>query len=204
VLAEFRNPVVIITKSKLVTRDIDILQSLATHQAAAVFVSITSLDGDLSRTLEPRAAQPQARLEAVKMLAAAGIPTGVLVAPVIPGLTEHLLPSILAAAGEAGARSASFVMLRLPHAVAPLFESWLGQHFPDAKEKVLGRIRDMRGGRLNDSRFGSRMRGEGILAQSIKALFQMGCRQAGIRGRMPKLSADAFLPPAGRQLTLFS
>jgi DNA repair photolyase len=195
VLEEFRNPLVIITKSKLVTRDVDVLARLAEHRLAGVFVSITSLDASLSRTLEPRASLPTQRLDAVKMLAEAGIPTGVLVAPVIPGLTDHLLPSILSESAANGARFASYVMLRLPLGVAPLFERWLEQHFPDSKEKVLGRIRDLRGGQLNDPRFGARMRGEGILADSVKALFQMGCRRAGVTGRMPELATESFRNP---------
>jgi DNA repair photolyase len=204
VLVEYRNPAVIITKSKLVTRDIDMLGELARHKAAAVCISITSLDDALSRKLEQRAARPEARLEALRTLAAAGIPSGVLVAPIIPGLTEHMSPDILVAAAQAGASFAGCVMLRLPHAVAPLFENWLGQHFPDAKEKVLGRIRAVRGGQLNDSRFGVRMRGEGTLAESIHAIFRIGCRKAGIIGRFPQLSTASFQVPGSQQLQLFA
>jgi DNA repair photolyase len=204
VLAEFRNPAVVITKSKLVTRDIDVLGELARHKAVAVCVSITSLDDELSGRLEPRAARPHARLEAIRELSKAGIPTGVLIAPIIPGLTDHLTPGILAAASESGAKFAGSVMLRLPHAVGPLFVNWLEQHFPDAKEKVLGRIRDIRGGQLNDSRFGVRMRGEGRLAENIRAIFRMGCRKAGIIGRFPELSAASFKAPGSQQLELFA
>jgi DNA repair photolyase len=204
VLAEFGNPVVIVTKSRLVTRDLDVLKDLANQQAVSVFLSITSLDGDLSRVLEPRAAQPQARLEAIAALAEAGIPVGVLAAPVIPGLTDHLLPSILQAAAAAGARAAGYVMLRLPHGLAPLFDAWLDQHFPDAKEKVLGRLRDVRGGKLNDPRFGMRMRGEGYLAETIKRLFQLGCAKAGLTGRFPNLATTSFKRPGSEQRLLFS
>jgi len=203
VLADFRNPVVVITKNHLVTRDLDLLGSVARRDAAAVFLSITTLDGALCRVLEPRATQPQGRLAAVEALAQADIPVGVLVAPVIPGLNDHEIPAILAAAARAGARFAGYVMLRLPFAVAPLFEGWLEQHFPEKKDKVLGRIRDLRGGKLNDARFGSRMRGEGILAGTIKDLFALARRKAGIHGRAPKLSAAAFRRPGGTQALLF-
>jgi DNA repair photolyase len=164
VLAEFRNPVVIITKNHLVTRDVDVLGELAQYEAVRVFLSITTLDGGLGRVMEPRASHPLRRLAAIEMLSQAGVPTGVLVAPVIPGLTDHELPSIITAAVQAGARAAGYVTLRLPHGVGPLFEQWLTQHFPDRKDKVLHRIRAIRGGQLNDPRFSSRMRGEGIFA----------------------------------------
>jgi len=203
VLAEFRNPVIVVTKSHLVTRDLDVLSTLARHDAAAVFLSVTSLDGELCRVLEPRASQPQGRLAAIEAAARAGVPVGVLVAPVIPGLNDHEIPAILTAAAGAGARFAGYVVLRLPHAVAGLFEEWLGQHFPDKKDKILGRIRDLRGGKLNDPRFGSRMRGEGILARTIKDLFTLASRKAGIHGRGPKLSPAAFRRPGETQPLLF-
>jgi len=203
VLAEFRNPATIITKSHLVTRDIDVLAELARHDAVSVFVSVTTLDGDLARVLEPRAAQPAGRLAAVAELARAGIPVGVMVAPVIPGLTDHEMPSILQAAKDAGAGGAGYVLLRLPLAVAPLFESWLDQHFPEKKSKVLGRIRSLRGGKLNDSRFGSRMRGEGELADVLKDMFTLACCRAGFQGRGPELSTAAFRKPDDTPLTLF-
>jgi DNA repair photolyase len=203
VLAEFRNPVAIVTKNRLVARDADLLGELATHRAAAVFLSITTLDAGLAGVLEPRAARPAARLEALAELRRAGVPVGVLVAPVIPGLNDHEIPSVLAAAAEAGAAHAGYVVLRLPHGVADLFSAWLDRHFPDGKEKVLGRIRDLRGGQLNDSRFGRRMRGEGVLAAQIKSLFALGCRRAGITGRGPELSAAAFRRPGGTQRLLF-
>jgi DNA repair photolyase len=203
VLAEFRNPVVIITKNHLVTRDVDILSELSQHEAARVFLSVTTLDGGLSRVMEPRASHPLRRLAAIEMLSQAGVPTGVLVAPVIPGLTDHELPSILAAAVQAGAKVAGYVTLRLPHGVGPLFEQWLGQHFPDRKDKVLHRIRAIRGGKLNDPRFNSRMRGEGIFAEQIRSLFALACRKAGIDGRGPALSTAAFRLPSNRQLSLF-
>jgi DNA repair photolyase len=203
-LVEFRNPVVIITKNHLVTRDVDLLGELAQHHAARVFLSITTLDGSLSRVMEPRASQPTRRLAAIEMLSQASVPTGVLVAPVIPGLTEHELPSIIAAAARAGARSAGYVTLRLPHGVGPLFEQWLAQHFPDRKDKVLRRIRAIRGGKLNDPRFNSRMHGEGIFAEQIHSLFALACRKAGCDGRGPTLSTAAFRVPSEVQLSLFA
>jgi DNA repair photolyase len=203
VLAEFRNPVAVVTKNRLVTRDADLLGELAGHGAAAAFLSITTLDGDLARVLEPRASQPSGRLAALSELRGAGVPVGVLVAPVIPGINDHEIPAILAAAAKAGARFAGYVVLRLPYGVADLFADWLERNFPDRKEKVLGRIRDLRGGRLKDSRFGRRMRGEGALAEQIKALFALGCRRAGIRGRGPALSTAAFRQPGGTQRLLF-
>ncbi len=202
VLARFRNPVGIITKNQLVTRDIDLLGELAAHEAAAVNISITSLDPKLQRILEPRTSAPRARLEAIRQLRAAGVPVGVMTAPIIPGLTDHEVPAILAAAAEAGAQFAGYTVVRLPYAVAPLFERWLEEHFPDRKEKVLGRIRHLRGGeKLNDPRFKSRMRGEGIFAEQIRDLFTAGCKRAGI-GERPGLSTAAFRRP-NDQLTLF-
>ena len=148
-----------------------------------MFVSITSLDEELIGRLEPRTTRPRGRLSTIAALAAAGIPTGVMVAPMIPGLTEHEIPTILKAAAEAGARWAGYTIVRLPLGVAGLFEDWLGQHFPDRKEKVLERIRAMRGGRLNDSRFGVRMSGEGNAAIMISQIFQGACRRAGLNRR---------------------
>ena len=203
VLAEFRNPVGIVTKNFLVTRDIDLLAELARHHAAAVYVSITTLDAELRKIMEPRTSPPAARLEAVRRLAQAGIHVGILMAPIIPGLTDHEIPSILEAAAEAGAKSAGHVTLRLPHAVAPLFEQWLQTHFPDRKEKVLNRLRAMRGGKLYDSQFGQRMRGEGIFADQIDQLFDVARRKVGIAERGGELSAAAFRRPGGAQLQLF-
>jgi len=203
VFVEFRNPVMIVTKNYLVTRDMDLLGELARDKAAAVFISITTLDTSLSRTMEPRTSQPARRIVAIEELARAGVPVGVLVAPVIPGLTDHELPSIIAAAVQAGAQFAGHGLLRLPHGVAPLFEQWLTQHLPERKEKVLNRIRAIRGGKLNDSRLVSRMKGEGIFAEQIAALFSLACRKAGIVKRGPQLSTAAFRRPPGAQLLLF-
>jgi DNA repair photolyase len=137
------------------------------------------------------------------MLSESRVPVGVLVAPVIPGLTDHEMPAILRAAADAGARFAGYVPLRLPYAVKELFERWLEDHFPDRKEKVLGRIRDLRGGKLNDPRFGSRLRGEGIFAEEIRALFTIACRRAGIADGRAELSAAAFRRPGAAQLSLW-
>ncbi|HXU77310.1 MAG TPA: PA0069 family radical SAM protein [Methylomirabilota bacterium] len=200
VLRDFRNPVVIITKNLLVTRDIDVLSEMARFQAAAVFISVTTLDTELRKVMEPRTSPPTARLGAISALAKAGIPVGVLVAPVIPGLTDHEIPALVEAAAQAGARTAGYVMLRLPHAVAPLFEQWLGTHFPDRKEKVLNRLRSMRQGKLNESAFGRRMRGEGIFADQVEALFDVACRKHGLGNERVSLSTAAFRKPAGNQM----
>jgi len=203
VLAEFRNPVVIITKNELVTRDIDVLSELARYDAALVLMSVTSLDNDLARELEPRASQPRRRLAAIEQLAMAGIPVGSMVAPVIPGLTDHEIPAIVAAVAAAGAKSAGYVPLRLPYGVAPLFEEWLTLHRPLQKDKILGRIREIRDGRLNDPDFGSRMQGKGVYAQHIAELFEISCRKAGLNNSRPKLSSAAFRRPSAPQLSLF-
>ncbi|MFO0983434.1 MAG: PA0069 family radical SAM protein [Planctomycetota bacterium] len=200
VLAEFKNPVAIVTKNHLVARDVDLLQQLAQVDAAAVFLSITTLDDALCGVLEPRTSRPPARLAAIRELRAANVPVGVLVAPVIPALTDHALPAILAAAAAAGAQFAGYVVLRLPHGVRPLFERWLARHAPLKRAKVLGRLRDLRGGRLNDPRFGSRMTGEGAFAGEIAALFKLACRRAGIATQMPQLSTGAFRRPGERTL----
>jgi DNA repair photolyase len=208
VLAAARQPVAVITKSELVTRDLDLLSELARHQAARVCLSITTLDGELARRMEPRASHPRDRLKAVAEIAAAGVPVGVMVAPIVPAITDHEIPRILEAAAAAGARWAGYTVMRLPGAVAGLFQGWLERHYPDRKEKVLHRIRELRGGRLNDPRFGSRMRGEGIFAEQIRNLFTSARRRHGLDQPLPELSAAAFrCPPAagpcGGQLPLF-
>jgi DNA repair photolyase len=203
VLAKFRNPLAIITKNRLVTRDVDLLGELARYDASAVNVSVTSLDPNLQRVLEPRTSSPSARLEAIATLHAAGIPVGVMVAPIIPGLTDHEVPRIVEACAKAGAQFAGYTIVRLPWAIAPLFEHWLDEHFPEKKEKVLQRIRDIRGGtKLNDARWGTRTKGEGIFAEQIRSMFEVSCRRFGIGGR-PALSTAAFRRPR-EQLDLFS
>jgi DNA repair photolyase len=206
VLRDFRNPLGIVTKNHNVTRDADVLADLAKLNAAIVFISVTTLDATLTAKLEPRASVPARRLAAIETLSQAGVPVGVLTAPVIPGLTDHELPAILSAAAKAGARYAGFVPLRLPGAVAPLFERWLADHFPDRKDKILNRVRSIRGGKLNDPNFGSRMHGEGEFADHIAHLFALGCKKAGISGESLHLSTEHFrVPPsaAGGQMGLF-
>jgi DNA repair photolyase len=202
VLAEFRQPVGIITKNFLVTRDLDLLAELARWQCVSVNISVTTLDADLAGKLEPRAARPEHRLRAIRLLAEAGVPVNVLVAPVIPGLTEHELPGILAAAAAAGARRAGYVLLRLPYAVKDIFLQWLDDHEPGKKERVLSRLRDLRGGKLYDATFGTRMRGEGIFAEQIRRMFEVAARRSGLNREETVLSTAHFRRPGGMQLEL--
>lgn len=202
VLVDFRNPVAIVTKNFLVTRDIDLLKELARFDAVGVYLSVTTLDANLARVMEPRTAQPAARLRAVEMLAKAGVPVGILMAPIIPAINEPEIPAVLKAAANAGAQYAGYVVLRLPYAVKTLFEDWLERHFPDRKEKVLNRIREMRGGKLNEAEFGKRMRGEGIFAQQIRKMFEVARRRAGIANQGPKLSTDSFRRVESKQMQL--
>ena len=202
VLAEFRNPVFIVTKNRLVTRDLDLLSELARHHAVSVWLSITTLDSELRKVMEPRTSPPMSRLAALRELSAAGIPAGVNVAPIIPGLTDHETPAILKAAAEAGATSAGYTIVRLPYAVAPLFEKWLDTHFPGRKEKVLNRLRTMHGGKLYDAQWGKRFGGEGIFAEQISQMFKVARRKAGIPGDGAELSTAPFRRPGGAQLSL--
>ena len=203
VLAEFRNPVAVITKNDLVARDLDLLRQMAGWGGAVVHLSVPTLDAGLANVMEPRASTPGRRLGALEELSAAGVPTGVLAAPVIPGLTDHELPAVLRAAAEAGARFAGYVPLRLPHAVADLFEEWLEEHFSDRKAKILARIRAMRGGRRNDPDYGARMRGEGAYADEMAGLFRMGCRRWGLDTTRPRLSVSEFRRASPGQGQLF-
>ena len=203
VCAEFRNPIAIITKNALVTRDRDVLGELARHACAAVFVSVTSLDAGLAGRLEPRAARPAHRLRAIHELSEAGIPVGVMVAPIIPGLTDHEMPAILEAAAAAGARTAGYTLLRLPYAVKDIFQRWLDDHAPTKKARILGRVREIRGGKLNVSEWGRRLRGDGIFAEQIRALFDAAARRAGLAHGRLELSAAHFRRPGGTQLSLF-
>jgi DNA repair photolyase len=203
VLADFRNPVGIVTKNHLVTRDIDVLKRLAEFNAVAVNVSVTTLDSKLAHIMEPRTSPPERRLKAIEELASAGIPVGVMAAPVVPGLTDHEITSIIAAAASAGAREAGYVVLRLPYAVAELFENWLSQHFPQRKKKVLDHIRDLRDGKLNDPEFSSRMRGHGAYADQIRSMFTLACKKAGIPTKRTSLSTEHFRRPPGDQPSLF-
>lgn len=201
VLAEFRNPVAVITKNELVTRDLDLLAELARHDAAAVSLSVTTLDPALTGRMEPRTSRPERRLAAIRKLTDAGVPAGVMVAPIVPGLTEHELPEILSAARDAGAVRAGYVTLRLPGAVAPLFEQWLERHFPDRKNKVLNRLRDLHDGDLYRPEFGQRMRGTGEWARQIEALFDSVCRRVGLARAFTPLNTAAFRR-RGQQLLL--
>jgi DNA repair photolyase len=202
VLAEFRNPVAIVTKNELVTRDIDLLGELAGYDAATVMISVTTLDDEVAGAMEPRTSRPGRRLAAIERLVEAGIPCGVLVAPVVPGLNDHEIPSILSEAAARGASSAGYVLLRLPGVVEPIFDDWLRRAFPGRRSKILERLRDLRNGRLNDSRTGVRMRGEGQYAHQISAMFRTGARRAGLNRRGTELSTAAFRRPG--QLDLFA
>lgn len=203
VMAEFRNPVSMITKNALVTRDIDILGEMAKWNGTYVYISITTLDNELCGDLEPRTSRPAARLKAIEELAKAGVPVGVNVAPVIPGLNDHELTLIMKAARDAGAISAGYVPVRLPLAVSPLFEAWLEHHRPLRKEKVMGNIRDMRDGKNNDSNFGTRMKGKGAIAENLRQMYQISLRKFGLNQKKIELDSSLFRRP-GDQLDLLS
>lgn len=204
VCAELRHPIFIITKNALVTRDLDVLSELARFNCVAVHVSVTTLDADLGGELEPRASRPAARLRAIEQLSAAGVPTGVMVAPVIPGLTDHEMPAILKAAADAGAKRAGYVMLRLPHAVKAIFTQWLDDHAPTKKARILDRLRTLHGGKLYASDWGKRMSGEGIFADQLDVLFNATVRRAGLNCEQFDLSTEHFRRPGGSQLELFA
>jgi len=195
VFAEFRNHVSAITKSALVARDADLFAELARHDAAHVLFSVTTLDPELARRLEPRAARPDRRLEAMATVAAAGVPVGVMIGPVIPGLNDAEIPRILAAAARAGAQSASWVLVRLAKPLDELFDAWLATHYPERRERVLARIRDTRGGQISDARFFRRQRGQGEYADQIASLFEIAARKYGLDRRLPSLETDAFRRP---------
>jgi DNA repair photolyase len=204
VFAEFKAPVGIITKNYLVTRDIDLLQELTMYNCVSVFMSVTTLDKHLGQKMEPRTSSPQRRIKAIEELAKAGISVGVNVAPVIPGLTDHEIPDILRACADAGATSAGFIVLRLPFKVKNLFEDWLEQNFPDRKEKVLNRLKSMRNGKLNNTEFGARMKGEGEFYNHIKSVFEIHAKRLGLNRKSMQLSTDHFIKMHGEQLGLFS
>ncbi len=205
VLGEARHPVTVVTKSALVERDADLLADLARDGLVEVLLSITTLDEDLARRLEPRAGRPRRRLAAMKALAEAGVPTGVLFAPLIPGLNDHEMESVLAAAREAGAQFAGWVLLRLPLEVEALFRDWLARHQPGRAERVFSLLRQMRGGRANDPRFGHRMRGEGPLAEIHRRRFELACARLDLNRTRRSLDCGRFVPPAaeGTQRRLF-
>lgn len=202
VLRDFGNPAALITKNHLVTRDIDIFKVMAQNQTIAINISITTLDRGLARAMEPRASQPEMRLRAVEALAKENIPVGIMIGPVLPGLTEHEIPAILKAASEAGAHSAYYTMLRLPYGVKDLFQTWLAEHYPDRAQKILNRIREMRNGKLYDSAFGTRMRGTGVHADQISKIFALYKKRYGLNKRV-YLSTNSFNKNAGdKQLSL--
>lgn len=205
VLAEHNHPVAITTKGTLIERDIDLLKPMAAKGLVHVGISVTTLGSRLSRQLEPRAPVPARRLKTIRALAEAGIPTRVMVAPVIPALTDHELEAILGAAATHGAKTAAYIMLRLPLEVAPLFEDWLHSHVPDRAQRVLNRIREIRGGKLNSAEFGTRMKGEGDWAELLGKRFEIALSRTGLSKRTTPLRTDLFAvpPKPGDQLSLF-
>lgn len=203
ILAEFRNPVAIVTKNHLVTRDLDLLLELNRFQACGVYLSITSVSPSLSARMEPRASSPRRRLDAVRQLSEAGIPCGVMAAPIIPGLNDDQIPAILEAAAEAGARRAGYILVRLPHGLRELFADWLGTHFPDRRDRVLNRLREARGGDLNDPRFHHRMKGGGEYAEQIGRLFETSRRRVGLEGGRTRSPSAAAFRRRTAQRTLF-
>lgn len=201
-LLECRHPVSIVTKSAMIERDIDILSELSRQNLAQVFISVTTLDIELARKMEPRASSPKRRLEAVRKLSESGIPCGVMAAPVIPFLTDHELESILHAAREAGAQSAYYTLLRLPHELKELFSDWLETHYPLKAAHVMSRLRQMREGRENDPDFGSRMRGKGIFADLLEKRYRIAVSRLGFNERHIVLDTSRFRSPTG-QMDLF-
>lgn len=203
-MLEHRHPLTIVTKSALIERDLDLLGELAGHGLLQVAVSITTLEAGLARRLEPRAASPERRLQTVARLSAAGIPTSVLVAPLIPVLTDHELETLLHRAHTAGARWAGYVLLRLPHEVQGLFEGWLAEHAPLKAEHVMQRIRDCHGGEAYRAEFGNRMRGSGVFAELIRKRYQLAMKRLAFPG-LPDLNCGLFRVPqaATPQLSLF-
>lgn len=205
VLAEHNHPVDITTKGTLIERDLDLLRPMAAKGLVRVGISVTTLGSRLSRQLEPRAPAPARRLKTIRALSEAGVPVRVMVAPVIPALTDHELEAIVAAAGVHGAKVAMYIMLRLPREVGPLFEEWLMTHVPDRASRVLNRLRELHGGEIYDSRFGKRMTGEGDWAELMSKRFDIALRRAGMTRQVTPLRTDLFaVPPrAGDQLSLF-
>jgi len=206
-LSACEHPLTIVTKSALVERDIDLLAPMARKNLAKVFISVNTLDHALARRLEPRAASPARRIATLKTLSDAGIPCGVMVAPMIPGLTDKSIEEVLAAAAAAGAKAAGWIMLRLPFEVKPLFKEWLAAHYPLRADHVMAIVRDVRGGRENDPRFGARMKGGGNYAELISKRFDLACRKLGLNAERrgeAELECSLFRPPTpGRQMSLF-
>lgn len=203
VMAEFRNPVGLITKNHLITRDIDLLCELNKYNCVSVTISVTTLDKDLTNVMEPRTSRPERRLETIRRLADAGIPVGVNVAPIIPGLTDHECAEILEKAAIAGATFAGYTIVRLPYKVKDLFVEWLEQHYPNRKKKVLRKILDIRDGKLNNSEWGKRMKGSGNFSRQISDLFEVQTKRLGLNEKRRYLRTDHFVKSAGSQLKLF-
>jgi DNA repair photolyase len=204
VLAEADHPLTITTKSDRVLRDLDILAPMAEKRLVAVAISVTSLDPRTHRTLEPRAPRPEKRIAAIRALSAAGVPAHLSVSPIIPAITDHELEAILSSGAEAGARTASYIPVRLPSEVAPLFRAWLDAHYPDRADRVMHLIQSLRDGRDNDPAFFSRMRGKGVWADLIRTRFNIACRRLGLNEQRIELRADLFrAPEMGGQLRLF-
>ena len=202
ILAETRHPFTITTKSDRVLRDLDLIRPMAANGLAAVVMSIPTIDPATARTMEPRATRPAKRLAAVRVLADAGVPIHVSIAPIVPQITDHEMEHILEAAAEAGARGAFFLPVRLPHEVAPLFRAWLDEHYPDRAAKVMATIQSLRGGKDNDPNFFTRMQGQGPWAELLRARFRIACAKLGLNKERLALRTDLFRPPEGDQLRL--
>ncbi|CCW20262.1 Radical SAM domain protein [Sphingobium indicum BiD32] len=201
-LAECRHPVFITTKSDRILRDIDLLTAMARDTLVSVAISMTTLDPAVARTLEPRAPHPLRRVEAIRQLAEAGVPVYASLSPIIPAITDHEIENIVARVAAAGAREVTYIPVRLPHEVAPLFRAWLDAHYPDRASRVMAIIRDLRGGRDNDPNFGSRMRGQGVWADLIRTRFVKARKRAGLGAERLTLRTDLFRPPEGTQMRL--
>ena len=204
-LHEYRHPVAIVTKGTLIERDVDILGDMGRLGLARVGISVTTLDARTARKMEPRAPAPERRLKTIRRLADAGCPVRVMVAPVVPALTDHELEAILVQAAEAGAIAASWIMLRLPLEVSPLFQEWLAEHFPDRANRIMGRVRDLHNGRDYDPEWGRRLTGHGVFAEMVAHRFSISARRLGLATKLPPLRTDLFERPVrvGDQLSLF-
>ena len=204
VLAEAKHPLLITTKSDRLLRDIDLLAAMARDNLVGVAISVTTLDPGLARTLEPRAPHPKRRLAAIRQLIDAGVPTQVNISPIIPAITDHEIEAIMTAAAQAGAIRASYILMRLPYEVAPLFRAWLAAHYPDRADKVMHLVQDIRGGRDNDPSFFARMKGHGVWAQLIRTRVKRAAHGHGMDKSFPPLRSDLFRPPAhDGQMELF-
>ena len=203
VMVECRHPVFITTKSDRILRDIDLLADLARDNLVAVMISVTSLDPKVARTLEPRAPHPERRIATIARLAKAGVPVSANMSPIIPAINDHEIEQVVARLAMAGAQDVNYILVRLPHEVAPLFRAWLETHYPDRAAKVMAMIRDIRGGRDNDPDFGSRMRGQGVWADLTRTRFTKARRKANLGQARIGVRTDLFRPPEGAQMRLF-